>query len=178
MNSLSCAWLFVTPWTVACTKFLHPWDFLGENTGVGCHFLLQGIFLTQGSNPGLLHCRQTLYHLSLQGSSGGDGIPAELFQLVKDDAVGVLHSACQQFWKLMVATRLENISFHSKPREEQFQRIIKLPYNCPTSHATRLCSKSFKLDFSVTWTKKFQKSRLGLENAEEAEIKLPTSIES
>ena len=38
------------------------------NTGVGCHFLLQGIFLTQGSNPGLLHCRQTLYRLSRQGS--------------------------------------------------------------------------------------------------------------
>ena len=40
---------------------------LGKNTGVGCHFLLQGIFLTQGSNPGLLHCRQILYHLSHQG---------------------------------------------------------------------------------------------------------------
>ena len=35
---------------------------------MGCHFLLQGIFLTQGLNPGLLHCRQTLYHLSHQGS--------------------------------------------------------------------------------------------------------------
>ena len=40
-----------------------PWDFPGKNTGVGCHFLLQGTFLTQGSNPGLLHCRQTLYLL-------------------------------------------------------------------------------------------------------------------
>ena len=37
-------------------------------TGVGCHFLLQGIFLTQGSNPGLLHCGQILYHLSHQQS--------------------------------------------------------------------------------------------------------------
>ena len=37
-------------------------------TGVDCHFLLQGIFPTQGSNPGLLHCRQTLYPLSHQGS--------------------------------------------------------------------------------------------------------------
>ena len=41
--------------------------FLGKNTGVGCHFLLQGTFLTQGSNPGLPHCRQVLYHLSHQG---------------------------------------------------------------------------------------------------------------
>ena len=36
----------------------------GKNTRVGCHFLLQGIFPTQGLNPGLLHCRQILYHLS------------------------------------------------------------------------------------------------------------------
>ena len=41
---------------------------LGDSTGVGCHFLLQGIFPAQGSNPGLPHCRQTLYHLSHQGS--------------------------------------------------------------------------------------------------------------
>ena len=39
-----------------------------KNTGVGCHALLQGIFLTQGSNPGLPHCRQIPYHLSHQGS--------------------------------------------------------------------------------------------------------------
>ena len=45
-----------------------PWDSPGMNTGVGCHALLQGIFLTLESNPGLLHCRQILYHLSHQGS--------------------------------------------------------------------------------------------------------------
>ena len=39
------------------------------NTGVGCHFFLQGIFPTQGSNPGLPHCRQTLYCLSYQGDT-------------------------------------------------------------------------------------------------------------
>ena len=43
------------------TRLLCPWDFQGKNTGVGWHFLLQGIFLTQGSNPGLPHCRQILY---------------------------------------------------------------------------------------------------------------------
>ena len=45
----------------AATRLPRPWDSPGKNTGVGCHFLLQGIFPTQGSNPGLLHCRQTLY---------------------------------------------------------------------------------------------------------------------
>ena len=47
---------------------LHPWNFLGKSTGVGCHFLLQGIFLTQGSNQGLLHFRKIFYHLSQQRS--------------------------------------------------------------------------------------------------------------
>ena len=47
---------------------LHPWDFPGKSIGVGCHFLLPWIFLTQGSNLGLPHCRQTLYHLSHQGA--------------------------------------------------------------------------------------------------------------
>ena len=42
------------------TRLFCPWDSPGKNTGVDCHFLLQGIFLTQGSNLGLLHCRQTL----------------------------------------------------------------------------------------------------------------------
>ena len=42
-----------------------PWDSPSKNTGVGCYSLLQGIFPTQGSNPGLLHCRQMLYSMNL-----------------------------------------------------------------------------------------------------------------
>ena len=42
-------------------RLLCPWDFPGKNTGVGCHFLLQGIFLTQGWDPHLLQCRWILY---------------------------------------------------------------------------------------------------------------------
>ena len=63
VKSLSRVRLFETPWL---TRLLHPWNFPGKSTGVGCHFLLQGIFPTQASNPGLPHCRQTLYHLSHQ----------------------------------------------------------------------------------------------------------------
>ena len=48
------------------TRRLCPWDFPGKNKGMGCHFLLQGIFPTQGLNPCFLHCRQILYHLSLE----------------------------------------------------------------------------------------------------------------
>ena len=45
-----------------------PWNCPGQNTGVGSLSLLQGIFPTQGSNPGLLHCRQILYQMRYQGS--------------------------------------------------------------------------------------------------------------
>ena len=43
-------------------RLLCPWNFLGKNTGMGCHFLLRGIFPTQGLNMCVLHCRQVLYH--------------------------------------------------------------------------------------------------------------------
>ena len=55
------------PMDKAC-HLLCPWDSPGKNTGVDCHSLLQGIFPTEGLNPGLLHCRQSLYHLSHQGT--------------------------------------------------------------------------------------------------------------
>ena len=61
VKSLSHVRLFATAWTVA-HQAPPPWDSPGKNTGVGCHFLLQRIFPTQGSNPGLPHCRQTLNH--------------------------------------------------------------------------------------------------------------------
>ena len=64
LKSLSCVRLFATTWTVAYQASLS----VGFSRQEYCHFLLQGIFLTQGSNPGLLHCRQTLYPLSHQGS--------------------------------------------------------------------------------------------------------------
>ena len=59
------------------TRLLCPWNSPGKNTGVGCHYLLEGIFLTQGSNPGLLHCRQILYHLSYLGGPISHYIPKQ-----------------------------------------------------------------------------------------------------
>ena len=50
------------------SRLLCPWNSPGKNAGAGSHSLLQEIFLAQGSNPGLLHCRQILYCLSHQGS--------------------------------------------------------------------------------------------------------------
>ena len=61
-ESVSCS--------VTLSRLLCPWNNSpGKNTGVGCQSLFQGIFPTQESNPGLLHCGQILHHLSHQGSS-------------------------------------------------------------------------------------------------------------
>ena len=73
-------------------RLLCPWDSPGKNTGVSCHFLLQGIFPTQGSNPGLLHCRQTLYPLSQMPSFLHRSLlPTVTAQLL-------LHSVCRPHW--------------------------------------------------------------------------------
>ena len=64
------------------SRLLCPWNSPGKTTGVGCHFLLQRIFLTQKSNVGLLHCRQILYCLSHQGSPGVWGALREILQII------------------------------------------------------------------------------------------------
>ena len=56
------------PYGLWLARLLWSWNSPGKHTGVGCHFLLQGIFLTQESNTGLLHYRQILYQLSYEGS--------------------------------------------------------------------------------------------------------------
>ena len=67
----------VQPYGQQPTRLLCLQDSLGKNTGVGCHFLLHGIFPTQGSNLGLLLCRKTLYPLSHEGSLGVGRSPGE-----------------------------------------------------------------------------------------------------
>ena len=76
-----------------------------------------------------------LKSITMNKASGGDGIPAELFQILKDDAVKVLHSICQQIWKTAVTTGLEKVRFHSNPKEKQCQRMFRLLHNC--IHLTR-----------------------------------------
>ena len=63
---LSRIWFFCDPMDCGPPGSFCSWDFSDKNTGVGCHFLLQGIFPTQSSNPRLLHCRWVLYHWATQ----------------------------------------------------------------------------------------------------------------
>ena len=81
--------------------------------------------------PDILECevKWALESITTNKASGGDGIPIELFQILKDDAVKVLHSICQQ------ATGLEKVSFHSNSKERQCQRMLKLSHNY--THLTR-----------------------------------------
>ena len=83
------------PMDLQPTRLLCPRDFPGKDTGVGSHFLLQGIFPTQGSNPGLPHCRQTLYWLSYKGSPLSTGRECKSVQL---------------FWKLIWQTSTRTVS--------------------------------------------------------------------
>ena len=64
-------------------------------------------------------------------ASGGDGIPVELFQIIKDDAVKGLYLKCQQIWETQQWPQdWGKISFHSNPKERQCQRMFKLPHSC------------------------------------------------
>ena len=89
--------------------------------------------------PDILECelKWALGSISMNKASGGDGIPVELFQVLKDDAVKVLNSICQQIWKTQQWPQdgLEKVSFHSNSKERQCPRMLKLPHNC--THLTR-----------------------------------------
>ena len=82
--------------------------------------------------PDILECevKWALESITTNKASGGDGIPVELFQILKDKAVKVLHSICQQIGKLSSDHRTGKGQFHSNPKEKQCQRMFKLPQNC------------------------------------------------
>ena len=99
-------------------KDLHD---LGNHDGVITHL-----------EPDILECevKWALESITMNKASGGDGIPVELFQIPKDDAVKVLHPMSANLENSAVTTRLEKVSFHSNPKERQCQRMLKLPHNC------------------------------------------------
>ena len=82
--------------------------------------------------PDILECevKWALESITMNKASGSDGIPDELFQILKDDAVSAELNMPENMENSAVATGLENVSFHFNPKERQCQRIIKLPHNC------------------------------------------------
>ena len=88
--------------------------------------------------PDILECavKWALGSITTNKDSGGDGIPAELFQILNDDAVKMLHSICQQIWKTQQWPQDSKRSvFIPIPKKRQCQRMLKRPHNC--THLTR-----------------------------------------
>ena len=82
--------------------------------------------------PDILECdvKWVFERITTNKASGGDGIPVEPFQILKDDAVKVLHSIYQQFGKLSSGHRTEKGQFSFQSPKKQSQRMLKLPHNC------------------------------------------------
>ena len=82
--------------------------------------------------PDILGCKVkwAFGSISMNKVSGGDGIPVELFQILKDDAVKVLHSICKQIWKTQQWPWNWKSCFHSNPKERKCQRMLKVLHNC------------------------------------------------
>ena len=88
--------------------------------------------------PDILECevKWALESITMNKASGGDGIPVELFQILKHDAVeSAALNMPANLENSALATGLEKVSFHSNPKETQCQRMLKLPHNC--THLTR-----------------------------------------
>ena len=87
--------------------------------------------------PDILECevKWALGSITLNKAGGGDGIPVELFQILKDDAVKVLHLRSANLENSAVTTRLEKVRFISNLKERKWQRMLKLLHNC--THLTR-----------------------------------------
>ena len=93
--------------------------------------------------PDILECeaKWALESITMNKASGSDRIPIELFQILKDDAVKVLHSLCQQIWKIKQWSGLENVSFHSNPKERQAKECSNYHTTALISHASKVMLK-------------------------------------
>ena len=131
--------------------------------------------------PDILECevKWALGSITTNKASGGDGIPVELFQILKDDAVKVLHSICQQIWKTEQWPQDWKMSvFNPVPKKGNTKECSNYRTIALISYTSKVMLKILKPGFSNTWIVNFQMFKLVLEKAEEPEIKLPTSTGS
>ena len=87
--------------------------------------------------PDILECKvkRALGSITMNKASGGDGIPVQLFQILKDDSESAALNMSANLENSEVATGLQKVSLHSNPKERQCQRMLKRPHNC--THLTR-----------------------------------------
>ena len=131
--------------------------------------------------PDILECevKLALESITMNKASGDDDIPVQLFQILKDDAVKVLHSICQQVWKAQ-----------QWPQDWKRSVFIPIPKKgnakeCSNYHTSALISQASKVMLKILQarlqqyrTVNFLMFKLVLEKAEQPEIKLPTSAGS
>ena len=111
-------------------------------------------------------------------ASGGDGIPVELFQTLKDDAMKVLHSICQQIWKTQQWPQdWKSSVFISIPKKGNAKECSNYCTIALISHASQVILKVLQARLQQYVNKELPDVPAGLEKAEEPEIKLPTSDE-
>ena len=134
--------------------------------------------MTTHLEPDVLECevKWALGSITMNKASGGDGIPVELFQVLKDDAVQVLHSICQHIWK-------------TRHWSQDWKMSVCIPIpkkgnakECSNYHKIALISQASKVMLKILQARlqqyNFQMFKLDLGKAEEPEIKLPTSTGS
>ena len=112
-------------------------------------------------------------------ASGGDGIPVEIFQILKDDAVKVLHSICQQMWKTQQwPQNWKRSVFIAIPKKGNAKECSNYHTIALISHTSKVMLKILQARLQEYVNVNFQMFKLVLEKAEEPEIKLPTSTGS
>ena len=129
--------------------------------------------------PDILECevKWALGRITMNKDSGGDGIPVELFQILKDDAVKVLHSVCQQLWKTQQWPQdWKRSVFIPIPKKGNAKECSNYRTIAVISHASKIMLKI--LQARLQQLVNFQMFKLVLEKAEEPEIKVPTSAGS
>ena len=113
--------------------------------------------------PDILECKVkwALWSITMKKASGCDRIPVELFQVLKDDAVKVLHSICQQIWRTQQCPQdWKGSVFIPVPKKGNAKECSNYCTIALISHARRVISKFSKLGFKSTWTENFQIHKL------------------
>ena len=131
--------------------------------------------------PDILECevKWALESVTTNKASGGDWIPVELFQILKDDAVKVLHSICQQIWKTQQwAQDWKRSVFIPIPKKGNAKECSNYRTIALISHASKVMLKILQARLQQYWTMNFLMFKLVLKTAVEPEIKLPTSAGS
>ena len=131
--------------------------------------------------PDILECevKWALESITMNKASGGDGIPVEQFQTLKDNAVKVLHSICQQIWKTQQWPQdwkrsvFIPISKKGNAKESSNYRTIAL-----ISHASKVMLKILQARLQQYVNRELPDVQAGFRKGRKPEIKLPTSAES